>query len=193
MAAYLGEPVDVLRTALRPPSARSGQGDALATRTGAGDTALADGAVSPIQQAMFPAPGVDNLLRRVRAFPSEAGLDDCVEAAPMSPAGFRLSSGPEEGIAEPARHRACWLLASISGQVDVQANVPVAPDQDFIHWLANPGDASSTAFWEMLTFLRQTGGDSGADASFGEPARPCPHVQGDGLCLVQHDSPIDGN
>jgi len=158
MAAHLGETVDVLRNALRPASARSGQGVALAAGTDTKGVATTTGAVSPIQQAMFPAPGADNLLRRVRAFASEAGLDDCVEAAPMSPAGFRLSSGPEQGVAEPAQHRAWWLLASISGQVDVQANVPLAPDQDFIHWLASPADASSTAFWEVLTFLRHTGG-----------------------------------
>ena len=169
MAAHLGETVDVLRNVLRPPSARSGQGDAMAANTGTKGEAPTTGAVSPIQQAMFPAPGADNLLRRVRAFASEAGLDDCVEATPMSPAGFRLSSGQEEGIAEPARHRAWCLLASISGQVDVQANVPVALDQDFIHWLANPFDASSTAFWEVLTFLRHTGGLPGMPDSSSQP------------------------
>jgi len=170
MAAHLGETVDVLRTVLRPASPRSGQGDAMAANTGTKGAAPTTGAVSPIQQAMFPAPGVDNLLRRVRAFASEAGLDDCVEAAPMSPAGFRVSSGAEDGASEPARHRAWCLLASISGQVDVHTRAPVPLDQDFIHWLANPGDASSTAFWEVLTFLRHTGGLPGMPDSSSQAA-----------------------
>jgi len=169
MAAHLGETVDVLRNALRPPSARSGQGVAMAAITGTKATEPAAGAVTSIQNVMFPAPEPDNLLRRVQAFAEVAGLGECVEAAPMSPAGFRLSSGPEENVAEPARHRAWCLLASISGQVDVQANVPIAIDQDFIHWLANPGDAASTAFWEVLTFLRQASGLPSTPDSSSQP------------------------
>ena len=161
MAAYLGETVDVLRGALRPVSSRSGQGDALVTRTDASETPSTAGAVTQIRHAMFPAPGADDLLRRVQTFAAEAGLDDCVEAAPMSPAGFRRSSCPEQDVAEPAKHRAWCLLASISGQADVEARAPLALDSDFIAWLADPTDASSTAFWEVLTFLRQTGGPTG--------------------------------
>jgi len=169
MAAHLGETVDVLRNALRPVSVRSGQGDTLVTRTDGMDTAPTAGAVTQIRHAMFPAPGTDDLLGRVQAFAEVAGLGDCVEAAPMSSAGFRLSSGPEEGPAEPARHRAWWLLAGISGQVDVQPSVPLALDRDFVAWLADPFDASSAAFWEVLTFLRQTGTASGQPGSDGTP------------------------
>ena len=103
------------------------------------------------------------------AFASEAGLDDCVEAAPMSPTGFRLLAGQEEGQAEPARHRAWCLLASLSGQGDVEARAPVPLDQDFIHWMANPADASSMAFWEVMTLLRHTGGLPGTPDSGSQP------------------------
>ena len=169
MAAHLGETVDVLRRALRPPSARSGQGDELAVRADSTATARTADAVTQIQRAMFPAPGTDDLLGRIQAFAEVAGLGDCVEAAQMSSAGFRLSCGPAEDTVEPVRHRAWWLLACISGQVDVQAHTPLALDSDFIAWLADPTDASSTAFWEVLTFLRQTGGLPGMPDSSSQP------------------------
>jgi len=169
MAAHLGETVEVLRNALRPASARSGQGDAIAANTGTKGAAPTTGAVLPIQQAIFPVPGPDNLLRRVRAFAAEVGLDDCVEATPMSSAGFRLLSGPDEGAAEPARHRAWWLLAGMSGQSDEEAHAPLGLDPEFIAWLADPFDASSTAFWEVLTFLRQAGGLPSTPDSSSQP------------------------
>jgi len=169
MAAHLGETVEVLRNALRPASARRGQGDTLVTCTDGMDTAPIAEAVTQIRHAMFPAPGTDDLLGRVQAFAEVSGLGDCVEAAPMSSAGFRLLSGPEDGAAEPARHRAWWLLAGISGQFDEEAHAPLGLDPEFIAWLADPFDASSTAFWEVLTFLRQTSGLPGTPDSSSQP------------------------
>jgi ParB family protein of integrating conjugative element (PFGI_1 class) len=168
-AAHLGETVDVLRRALHPASARSGQGHAPLIRTGASDMVPTAGRATSIQQAMFPATGADDLLRYVQTFAEVAGLGHCVEAAPMSSSGFRLSSGPEEGAIEPAQHRAWSLLAGISGQADVHATTPMALNPDFIDWLANPADASSTAFWDVLTALRRKRDVSGRPGTSSEP------------------------
>jgi ParB family protein of integrating conjugative element (PFGI_1 class) len=157
MATHLGESVDVLRGALRPVSARSGQGDERPVGNDIMPTESATGAVASIQNALRPAPEADDLLGRIQAFADIAGVGDCVEVSPMSSAGFRLSSGLEEGAAEPGSHRAWCLLAGISGQADVQARTPLVLDPEFITWLADPLDASSTAFWDLLTFLRNTG------------------------------------
>ncbi len=168
-AAHLGETVDVLRRALRPASARSGQGDAPAIRTGEIDTVPTAAAVASIEQAMFPAPGADDLLRCVQTFAEVAGLGECVETAPLSSAGFRLSSGQQEGAAGPIPQRAWYLLAGISGQVDAEARAPLALDAEFIAWLADPTDASSTAFWDVLTSLRRKRGLSSQQGTRSEP------------------------
>jgi ParB family protein of integrating conjugative element (PFGI_1 class) len=160
-AAHLGETVDVLRRALHPASARSGQGHAPVIRTGEIDTVPTAAKATSIQQAMFPAPATDELLSRIQMFADVSGLGECVEAAPMASSGFRLSSGQEESAVEPARQRAWWLLAGISGQVDAEERAPLALDPEFIAWLSDPADASSTAFWDVLTFLRRKRGLSG--------------------------------
>jgi ParB family protein of integrating conjugative element (PFGI_1 class) len=169
MASHLGEPVDVLRAALRPVSARSGQGDERPAGNDIMATESAAGAVASIQNAPRPAPESDNLLGRIQAFAAIAGIGEYVEVAPMSSAGFRLYRAPKDEAAEPARHRAWCLLAGIGGQADVQALPPLALDQKFITWLSDPLDASSTAFWDLLTFLRKTGIPNGRADSDGTP------------------------
>ena len=155
MAAHLGESVDVLREGLRPTLARSGQGEALASLAEAPGTPPNSEVMAQVGRAELAPQGLDDLVRRVRAFADVAGLGDCVEPAPTSAAGFRLAARPEQGTSPPAQRRAWWLLAGLSGQVDAQALPPVPIDRDFIFWLADPADPSATAFWEVLACLRR--------------------------------------
>lgn len=165
MAAHLGEPVDALREGLGPTAARGGQGDTLVPGTGANVTARTVEDVAPFGRAQGVQDGPDDLMRHIRIFADVAGLGDCVEPAPNSSAGFRLAPITDSGSVPLARQRAWWLLAGVSGQVDTKAIAPVPLGSDFISWLADPTDASGTAFWEVLSCLRRTRGTtSGTDA-----------------------------
>jgi hypothetical protein len=61
------------------------------------------------------------------------------------------------------------LLAGISGQVDEHALPPMPLEPEFIYWLADPADASATAFWEVLACLRRARSpEGGPNAAGGE-------------------------
>jgi ParB family protein of integrating conjugative element (PFGI_1 class) len=168
MAAHLGEPVDALREGLRPSATRVGQGDTSVPGTGANGTARNVEDVAPVGRVQGAQIGPDDLMRHIRTFAEVAGLGDCVEPAPKSSAGFRLAPITDSGAVPPARQRAWWLLAGVSGQVDAEASAPVPIGSGFISWLADPTDASGTAFWEVLSCLRRTrGSTSGTDADSG--------------------------
>ena len=100
------------------------------------------------------------LLDRIRAFADSAGLGGCLQSAPTSPSGYRLSALPLDDSESPARWRAWWLLAGVCGQVEPDAMVPIALDRGFFAWLADPDDASASAFWDVLTTLRGSRGVS---------------------------------
>jgi hypothetical protein len=168
MAAHLGEPVDALREGLRPSAARGGKGATLVPGTGANVTVRNVEDLAPVWNAQGAQDGPDELMRHIRTFADVAGLGDCVELAPSSSAGFRLSPIMDSGSLPPARQRAWWLLAGVSGQVDAEAVAPLPLDSDFVSWLVDPTDASGTAFWKVLTCLRRTrGSTSGTDADSG--------------------------
>ena len=181
MAAHLGETVDALREGLRPTAARGGQGDGLAAGTNASARSFSDVA-TPVEQGeqgeqgeqVQPVP--DDLVRRVRTFADVAGLGDCIEPAPHSSAGFRVSARSEQGELPPAQRRAKWLLAGLSGQVDREALPPMSLDPDFLFWLADPADASATAFWEVLAYLRRARGPTGRPDVGGDPANSAVEV-----------------
>jgi hypothetical protein len=165
MAAHLGEPVDALREGLRPSATRGGQSDNLVPGTDANVTARHVEDAAPVGHAQGTHAGPDELMRHIRSFADVAGLGDCVELAPSSFAGFRLAPITDSGSLPPALQRAWWLLAGVSGQVDAEATPPVPIGSGFISWLADPADASATAFWEVLSCLRRTRGTtSGTDA-----------------------------
>lgn len=168
MATHLGEPADALREGLRPTTATGGQGDTLVPVTGANVTARNAIDVAPAGHAQGAQDGPDELMWHIRTFADVAGLGDCVEQAPKSPAGFRLASITDSGSVPPAQQRAWWLLAGVSGQIDADAIATVPLGSDFISWLADPADASATAFWEVLACLRRTRGNtSGINADSG--------------------------
>jgi ParB family protein of integrating conjugative element (PFGI_1 class) len=165
MAAHLGESVEVLREGLRPAPAGSGQGGGTPAQANRAEASSGDPPTAMAPQWADSAALQDRLLDRVQAFAQASDLGDCIEHAKVSPVGFRMASHPGPGIGTPARRRAWCLLAGISGQGDLDTSPPVALDSDFIHWLADPADASATAFWEVLECLRLTrsqSGDAGA-------------------------------
>ena len=157
LARHIGEAVDAVRDALRPGPSRRSDADSISSTTNAADAATADsgpfvsGSV-PVHVAAAP---TDPLLDRVRVFADSAGLGGCVESAPNSPAGYRLSAPLWDDSGSPECRRAWWLLVGVCGQVEPDAIVPVALDRGFFAWLADPDDASASAFWEVLTTLRR--------------------------------------
>jgi ParB family protein of integrating conjugative element (PFGI_1 class) len=171
MAVHLGETVHALREGVRPTAARGGQGDGPAAGADAASGSSSDVAtlVGQGEHRELGPPAPDDLVRRVRAFADVVGLGDCVEPAPASAAGFRLAASPEQGTAPLVQRRARWLLAGISGQVDEHALPPMPLEPEFIYWLADPADASATAFWEVLACLRRARSpEGGPNAAGGE-------------------------
>ena len=167
MAAHLGETVDALRDGLRPAGARCGAGEPVAKPGDDSDRAAIE-ILAPVLHPEPAPPAFDSLIGYVRAFAGIAGLDDCVVPAPTSAAGFRLCAMADADAAPPARQRAWWLLAAIAGHADVEPIAPLPIDQAFLAWLANPADASSTAFWALLACLRRTNEHRESTATHGE-------------------------
>lgn len=161
LAAHLGETVDALRDALRPGSARAGQGDAAANASDAGDAKHATVLAATSSPASSSAVPAGDLLDRVRTFADMAGLGGCVQPEPGSAVGYQLAALPQAESSPPERRRAWWLLAVISGQIDRQAIAPVSLEPEFLLWLADPADAAANAFWEVLACLRRGRGLNG--------------------------------
>lgn len=156
MAAHLGKSVEVLREGLRPVAAGGGQGGGTPAQADRAEVTSRDPPTATASQWANPAELQDRLLDRVQAFAHISDLADSVEPAEASPTGFRVTSHPSSKIGTPAGRRAWCLLAGISGQDDLDTSPPLALDSEFIHWLADPADASATAFWEVLECLRRT-------------------------------------
>jgi hypothetical protein len=171
MAAHLGEPVEVLREALRPASAVGGQGVETkgAAGSGVGVSHHSDPAVGPSESPLAALP--DRLLDRVRAFARASDLGACIESAGEAPAGFRMTQA-EAATSTPSQRRAWCLLAGISGQADRGTLPTIALDSEFIDWLADPVDASAKAFWEVLDCLRMARRQPTADPGHGSLATP---------------------
>ncbi len=156
LAAYLGETAQALRDALRPGSLRDGP-DAPVDRSS--DVAAASAGATPADSsapAGQAAVASDELLVRARAFAQTAGLEDCVQPEPTAAAGYRLSALPEAASASSEHQRTWWLLATITGQVEHDAVVPVSKLSELLLWLADPMDIAAGAFWEVLACLRRT-------------------------------------
>ena len=94
------------------------------------------------------------VFQAARTFAESAGLGDCVEPTPDAPIGYRVSALPLDETAPSERLRAWWLLAGVCGQLRPDAVAPVTLDGPFLSWLADPDDATSCAFWAVLSTLR---------------------------------------
>ena len=99
---------------------------------------------------------IDSAFQAARRFAESVDLLECVERTCETPTGYRLSALPMAETASPERQRAWWLLAGVCGQLEPGETLPVPLDGAFLSWLADPDDASSCAFWAMLSTLRQS-------------------------------------
>ena len=73
-----------------------------------------------------------------------------------------LPAPVESGARATVEHKAWWLLALLSGQLDDASDglpsglsSPFPSDSAFLGWLIDPHDATASAFWEVLTRARE--------------------------------------
>jgi len=160
LARHLGEPVEVLREALRPAAGRGAPVDpsVLTTGTSDTDTATTDRPAVSYETGEVVGAVADELLTRARCFADAAGLGGVLHPDPQSANGLRLSTLPADDAAHPERERAWWLLAGLLGQLNPGTPPPASLDPGFLHWLVDPDDSSATAFWELLVCARRSGG-----------------------------------
>lgn len=86
-----------------------------------------------------------------------AGIDDCVRLHQSAPLAFCLEELPRATSEAPDRYRAWCLLAAISGQLEDPAQA-VPLDSTFFDWLVDPDDEMATAFWHILSLVRESRG-----------------------------------
>ena len=160
LARHLDEPVETLREALRPGAGRGAPADPSVPTTGIADTdtASTDRPAASDEAGDVVGAAADELLTRARCFADAVGLGDVVHPEPQSAAGLRLSTLPAVDAADPERERAWWLLAGLLGQFEPNTPPPASLAPGFLHWLVDSEDASATAFWELLTCVRRSGG-----------------------------------
>ncbi|MBX9606675.1 MAG: ParB N-terminal domain-containing protein [Gammaproteobacteria bacterium] len=158
LARHIGEPVEKLRDGMRLSVGRGQERselDGASARPNAlslnNDRVMGEDA----SRRALSAP-IDTVFHAAREFAGSVNLLECVERACGTPTGYRISALPMAETASSDRQRAWWLLAGVCGQLEPDAAVPVPLDGAFLSWLADPDDASSCAFWAMLSTLRQS-------------------------------------
>jgi len=142
LAHHLGEPVESLRSALRSK----------------GDSEFQVNPSAPVAGSSVDGAEVDELLTRARRFADAVGISGVIQPEPQSPAGLRIATLTGGDAEDPARHRAWCLLAALLGQLEPKAASSNAPEPAFLQWLVDPDDLSATAFWELLSSARRSGG-----------------------------------
>jgi ParB family protein of integrating conjugative element (PFGI_1 class) len=160
LARHLDESVETLREALRPGAGRGAPADPSVPTTGTSDTDTATTDRPAVSDEAGEVVGAvaDELLARARDFADAAGLGGVLHPEPQSATGLRLSTLPADDAAHPERERAWWLLAGLLGQFEPNTPPPPSLAPGFLHWLIDSEDASATAFWELLTCVRRSGG-----------------------------------
>ncbi|MBI2800230.1 MAG: ParB N-terminal domain-containing protein [Gammaproteobacteria bacterium] len=158
LARHLGEPVENLRDGLRRDSRREqerSESDGASERTNAPSVSN-DRVMREDDSPRILSASIDSAFQAARKFAESVDLHECVEQSCETPVGYRVSALPMAETASPERQRAWWLLAGVCGQLEPDAPVPVPLDGTFLSWLADPDDAASSAFWAVLTTLRQS-------------------------------------
>jgi len=156
LAHHLGEPVESLRLAMRSKGERESQ-------------------VTPSSPVAGPSADADDteaeeLLTRARRFADAVGIAGVVQPEPQSPAGLRIATLTDSDAEDPTRHRAWCLLAALLGELEPTAALSSAAAPAFLQWLVDPDDPSATAFWELLTCARRSGGLRRRPGAAGEAA-----------------------
>ena len=130
------------------------------------------------------APEPFRLIEQVRRFAELAGIDDCLRFHASTPLGYAIDTLPTPADAQspPAHRLRSWrLLALLSGQFDdgashslsdcltqvdpeqraVEAGAPPATayqrplDMELLDWLADAHDQVASAFWDVLSLVRE--------------------------------------
>ena len=202
LARRLGEPVEQLRgtvqsptqttqatpDARRAPATTSGPpaltpvSTANAVQNGAGGTRR-DAKGSPVAgERSMPRPA---LVEQIRLFAESAGIEECLRIHSATPLGYYMDAPPasiESGTRATVEHKAWWLLALLSGQLDDASDgLPSGPaspfpsDTAFLGWLIDSHDATACAFWEVLTRARE----ASARGTDGHRSAYHPSSQGD--------------
>ena len=158
LARHIGDPVENLRDGLRRDSRREQERselDGASERTN-GPSVSNDRVMREDASPQILSASIDSAFQAARKFAESVNLHECVERTCETPTGYRISVLPMAETASSERQRAWWLLAGVCGQLEPDAPVPVPLDGAFLSWLADPDDASSCAFWAMLSTLRQS-------------------------------------
>lgn len=182
LAQKLGEPVEQLRAAVQLP-ARSTQVvpeaqpahatnaappalTPVSTANAAQNAAagpLRDAVGSPVaREKSAPRRG---LVEQIRVFAELTGIEECLRVHAATPLGYYMDALPasvKSGERATVEHKAWWLLALLSGQLDDATDgLPSGPASPFpsdtalLGWLIDPHDATSSAFWEVLIRARE--------------------------------------
>lgn len=182
LARRLGEPVEQLRATVQPstqttqeapdaqrapattagPPALTPVSTANAVQNGAGGTRR-DAKGSPVAgERSMPRPA---LVEQIRLFAELTGIEELLRIHSATPLGYYMDapSAPiESGARATVEHKAWWLLALLSGQLDDASDglpsglsSPFPSDSAFLGWLIDPHDATASAFWEVLTRARE--------------------------------------
>ena len=158
LARHIGEPVEKLRDGIRLSVGRGPErGELYGASVRPNAPSLSNDRVTGEDtfRRALSAP-IDSAFQAARKFAQSVDLHECVEPTVEMPIGYRVSALPMAETASPERQRAWWLLAGVCGQLEPEAALPVPLDGTFLSWLADPDDASSCAFWAMLSTLRQS-------------------------------------
>ena len=158
LARHLGELVEKLRDGIRLSVGRGQERsdlDGVSARSNAPSLNYDRVMGEDMSRRALSAP-IDSVFHAAREFAGSVNLHECVERTCETPTGCRVSALPSAETASPERQRAWWLLAGVCGQLKPDSALPVPLDGAFLSWLADPGDASSCAFWAMLSTLRQS-------------------------------------
>ena len=163
LAQHVGAAVDVLRVEMAQGKS---PGPERKPARGPSETVNAMGVNSKAVTAadrwtpVVPEP-CGTLRAAVQAFAESAGIGECVRSESDGLIGGHLSALPLDSVHTHERRRAWWLLAGIYARIEFDEVEPVPLNQSFLQWLADLGDPSARAFWDLLTILRQTQDESG--------------------------------
>lgn len=182
LARQLGEPVEQLRATVqssaRPPQETPDAQRAPATNGGppASTPVSTANAVQNVAGALrrdangSPVAGEKpvprrGLVEKIRVFAELTGIKERLRVDAATLHGYYMDALPapiESGAQATVEHKAWWLLALLSGQLDDatdgSSSAPASPfpsDTAFLGWLIDPHDATASAFWEVLTRARE--------------------------------------
>lgn len=95
----------------------------------------------------------DPVVHAARTFAASVGLADCIGSGAGSQSYLVTEPSVNESVS-PEHRFAWWLMAGIVGQLPPDSAPPRPFTAEFLTWLVKSDDASSNAFWALLSALR---------------------------------------